>query len=75
MCEDSLDRSCSLDLRAVDALGVDYDSAFSLRSQILGRRVRKTSGRVRSDVENAYAARWLEGAEGSDVLSLARDAR
>jgi hypothetical protein len=59
LCEDSVETSTPLDAEAVAALGVDFDAAFSLRSQMSTRLVKRTSGKVRQEMP-AFAARWLE---------------
>jgi len=74
LVEDSLDRNAPLDGDAVDALGVDFESAFSLRGQMLTRRVRRTAPTVRQAMPE-LAALWKQGGEGNDVVSLARKSK
>ena len=64
----SLDAQQPLDAAAVEELGVDFEAAFSVRSQMHMRRVKKTAPRVRQDMAR-LRERWL-GGEG--VLSLSR---
>ena len=64
----SLDAGEPLDAVAVEALGVDYEAAFSVRSQMHMRRVKRTAARVRQDLSR-LKERWLRG---ESVLSLSR---
>ena len=75
LVEVSLERNSPLDAGACDALGVDFESAFSLRSQMLTRRVRRTAPAVRHACEADLAPLWLQGGDGHDVVSLARRAK
>ena len=54
-------------------MGVDYESAFSLRSQALTRRVRRAARTVRGEVETGGAAAWEAGED--TVVGLARKAK
>ncbi len=72
LCEESLDFDRPLDCAVFDRLGIDFESAFSLRSQLLNRRVRKTAHCVRDAMPGIWAKAW---ADGGDVINLARQAK
>ena len=60
-----------MDIFAVESLGVVYDTAFSLRSQLQSRRTRKYSSRVRNEMAG-FGARWRQG---HGAVELANEAR
>jgi hypothetical protein len=77
ICEKSIDENRNLDLEELNSIGVDYESAYSLRTQIYSQRVRKSSSKVRNQFEKGpqYLKMWQTGGHGNDILSLARHAR
>lgn len=74
LCDESLEKGLNLDPEEVSNLGVELETAFSLRAHILSRHIKKTSHVVRAAMPS-YAAAWQAGGPGNDVVSLARRAK